>query len=89
MAEKESAMKKRGEYAYVSIYLATQALQENLSLLDPVKHKAARNMNLALLHICEGMERLSGDLNLLHEKLQPILKQIADDQEDVRKMTRK
>lgn len=82
-------MKHRDEYAYVSIFHAMKALQENLGLLDPVKHKAARNMNLALIHICEGMERLSGDLTLLHEKLQPILKQIADDQEDVRKMTRK
>ena len=89
MAAKESAMKKRDEYAYVSIHLAMNALQENLSLLDPVKHKAARNMNLALIHICEGMSQLSGDLGLLHAKLQPILKEIADDQEIVQKKTRK
>jgi hypothetical protein len=64
------------------------ALQENLDLLDPVKHKSARNMTFALIYICEGIERLSRDVALLHSKLQPILKEIADDQEFVRKTTR-
>jgi hypothetical protein len=65
------------------------ALQENLGLLDPVKHKSARNMTFALIYICEGIESLSRDVGFLHNKLQPILKEIADDQEFVHKMTRK
>jgi hypothetical protein len=65
------------------------ALQENLGLLDPVKHKSARNMTFALIYICDGIESLSHDVGLLHAKLQPILKEIADDQEVVRQKTRK
>jgi hypothetical protein len=81
-------IKNRGEHSHISAIQAMNALQENLGLLDPVKHKSARNMTFALIYICDGIESLSRDVGLLHSKLQPILREIADDQESVHKMTR-
>ena len=41
-----------------------------------------KNQNVALIGICDCLERMSRDLDMLHSKLQPILKSLSDDQED-------
>lgn len=63
----------------VSLAQARKALEDNQRLLDPEKHKIARNTNEALLHMLQGLERMSGDLDRLHKRIDPILKAIAED----------
>lgn len=63
----------------VSLAQARKALEDNQRLLDPEKHKIARNTNEALLHMLQSLERMSGDLDRLHKRIDPILKAIAED----------
>jgi hypothetical protein len=58
---------------------ARQAIQENLSLLDPVKHKTVYNMTITLGYLLQQQWKLQDDVGLLHNKLQPILVEIAED----------
>jgi hypothetical protein len=44
---------------------AKRALEENLSLLNPEKHKAARNMTIALTYIVRQLGKLRTDVDLL------------------------
>ena len=60
-----------------------EALRGNLSLLDPAKNKVSYNLNTALLAICRELKRQSADIELAGNKLQAILKDIADDAADV------
>ncbi len=64
-------------------------LRESVSLLDPLAHKAARTMNIALLHILQRLAQLRDDHASLQRQVQPILKEMADDAEDVRQMSRR
>jgi hypothetical protein len=66
----------------MSLYDAQVALRENARLFVPDKYQAARNTNIALQGICDVLERLRDDVALLHNKLQPILKELSDDQND-------
>lgn len=69
---------------YVSQSAAVAAIEENLSLLDPQAHKAARNLTIALGYILQQQARASSDMDLLHKKLQPILKFLEEDNHDWR-----
>ena len=69
---------------HVSLHQARKALEENRRLLDPEKHIVARNTNEALLHLLQGLERIQDDLSRLHNRLDPILKEISDDYDDAR-----
>jgi hypothetical protein len=73
----------------VSLYDARSALEENLRLLPPDKYRPAANTNKALLGICDALERLKEDVGLLHNKLQPILKELSDDQDEWHQMARR
>lgn len=66
---------------------AAEALQENLALLDPEKHKAARNMTVALVHILNSIQTVKADVGMLHNKLQPILKYLEEENSDWRSRT--
>jgi hypothetical protein len=66
----------------MSLYNAQMALRENARLFASDKNQAAKNTNTALLGICDALERLKDDVALLHNKLQPILKELSDDQDD-------
>ncbi|VTZ25762.1 hypothetical protein MPC4_90101 [Methylocella tundrae] len=68
-----------------------KALEENLNLLDPEKHKTARNMTVALIQllyfqgeILKAQTKIRDDVALLHNKLQPILKYLEEDNSDWR-----
>jgi hypothetical protein len=50
-----------------------RALEENLDILDPEKHKSAHNMTVALAYIVRHLLKLQRDVDLLHNKLQPML----------------
>jgi hypothetical protein len=50
-----------------------RALEENLDLLDPEKDKSAHNITLALAYIVRHLVKLQRDVDLLHNKLQPML----------------
>jgi hypothetical protein len=66
----------------MSLFDAQLALRENARLFASGKYPAAKNTNTALQGICEALERLRDDVALLHNKLQPILKELSDDQDD-------
>ncbi len=70
-----------GKYSAENATLAQvrKELQETLNLLDPVTHKAAHAMTFALAYIVEQIGRLRTDVDLLHNKLQPILKELEED----------
>jgi len=63
---------------------AKRALEENLSLLDPQKHKTAHNLTVALAYILQTQSKLANDIELLHRKLQPILKYLEEENADWR-----
>jgi hypothetical protein len=50
-----------------------RALEENLDLLDPDKDKSSHNITLALAYIVRHLVKLQRDVDLLHNKLQPML----------------
>lgn len=66
---------------------ARKALEENLNLLDPEKHKAARNLTIALAYLFQSQNKLLEEVDLLHRKLQPILKHLEEDNSDWRSRT--
>jgi hypothetical protein len=63
---------------------AKRALEENLSLLDLIKHKSARNMTIALAAIVRSQAKMQNDIDLFHSKLQPILKYLEEENADWR-----
>ena len=63
----------------VAYSAARKALQENIDLLDPVKYKALYNLNIALAYLLNSQSKLQTDLDLLHNKIQPILVELAED----------
>jgi hypothetical protein len=67
---------------------ARRALQSNATLINSEKHKVAWNTNSALLNMCDALDRLERDVALLHSKLQPILKELIEDQHDWQSHTR-
>jgi hypothetical protein len=71
------------------VYLedALKALRGNQRLLDPAKNNVAYNLSTALLYLCREVGRIEGSVDSLHNKLQPILKNIADDYEVAREIT--
>ena len=82
MAEKVSYVKGGIDFAdYTPIHLrqARDALLENAKILDPAKDQAIWNLNVAALYLVQSIAQIRDDVNLLHNKLQPILKQIADE----------
>ena len=72
----------------VNLFQAKQALQENSRLISADTHKVMWNLNVALLHICDALDRTRRDVELLHNKLQPIIKELSGEKEDVRRLTR-
>ncbi|TAL77320.1 MAG: hypothetical protein EPN75_13255 [Beijerinckiaceae bacterium] len=68
----------------ITLYQAKQALEENLNLLSPATHKAVHNLTIALMGIARGLERLQNDHELLHNKIQPILKYLEEENNDWR-----
>lgn len=68
----------------ITLYDAKKALEENLGLLDPATHKTVHNLTIALMGIARGLERLQNDHELLHNKLQPILKYLEEENGDWR-----
>ncbi len=75
---------------HISIYEATRALQENVrDHLKQDTHPILRNQNIALLGICHSLERLARDVEILHSKIQPVLKEIINDQHTTQDLTRR
>lgn len=72
------------QYKEYRLHDAEKALEENLSLLDPAKHKSARLLTVALLGICGEIRSLKDDVGSLHNKLQPILKEMENERGFVR-----
>jgi hypothetical protein len=68
----------------VSLSEAETALRENLALLDPAKHKSVRNLNIALLGMLLEMKQVRDDVSLLHNKIQPVLAYIVEENDDLR-----
>lgn len=66
----------------ISRFQAQEALLKNVELLDPQKFPAMWNMNVALLYVVDTLDRVRDDVALLHNKIQPILKQISDEEAD-------
>jgi hypothetical protein len=56
-----------------------KVLDENDKLLAQTKSIAAQNTNKVLRYLVETMYRVEGDLILLQNKLQPILKSLEED----------
>lgn len=73
---------------HVSETEAIGALAENLSKTLPEKEYSA-NLSRALMYICNELERIGRDVNLLHSKIQPFLKEKSDDADLTRRTTRK
>jgi hypothetical protein len=74
----------------VTLLDAKSALEENVR--DHINSRTMpilRNQNIALIGICNCLERMERDLEYLHAKLQPVLKEILDDQQDWQQMTRR
>lgn len=57
---------------------AEEALLDNAQKLDPTTDSALWNLNVAMLYLVDGLARIQDDVNILHNKIQPILKQISD-----------
>jgi hypothetical protein len=73
----------------MSIMDARLALTQNLQKhLNKDKHPILWNQNAALLAICDCLEKLERDVHLLHAKLQPLLKEVIEDQHDWQNRTR-
>jgi len=58
---------------------AKRALEENLNLLDPVQYKTLHNLTIALAYMVRQIGQLQKDVDLLHNKIQPILQELAED----------
>ena len=71
-----------------TLSLATHALTETIHHLDPKEHSAARSMCIALVALCDSQKRVENDVELLHNKLQPILRSLSDDGDDWRTFSR-
>lgn len=67
---------------------AKVVLQRNATLLNPKVHAIVWNTNAALLHMCDALQKIQRDVEFLHNKLQPILKELSDDQDDAHRLTR-
>lgn len=73
---------------HVSLSEAKCALADNdMRHISAESHPILRNLNTALFGICDALERMSHDVGLLHQKLRPVLKTIADDQFDLHQWT--
>ncbi len=69
----------------ISLADAEAALHENaLHYLKPGAHPALWNLNVGLLGICQALRKINHDIDLLHNKIQPVLMQVADNQDDLR-----
>jgi hypothetical protein len=64
-------------------------IRETLELLDPVKHRSLRTVILTLAHLAERQDRMAEDIDLLHRKIQPILKYLEEELGDWRLRTPK
>jgi hypothetical protein len=73
----------------MSLDQAKIGLTENVRKhLAKDKHPILWNQNAALLQICDSLERLERDVHLLHAKLQPLLKEVIEDQHAWQRKTR-
>ncbi len=70
----------------VTFHEAVSALEANIDQLTGGPHKIFRNMNVALLYLVQRQDRMDRELDLLHSRIGPILKMIADDYEDARQI---
>lgn len=68
---------------------AEAALRDNLGVLDPEAHKAAHNLSVALMGICSELRSIRSDIDLLNAKVGPILRELSDDHDSVRRATRR
>lgn len=74
---------RRDGFNDVSLFEAQNALQANIAIFKPDTHPILRNQNIALLGICHSLGKLERSLDLLHNKLQPILREMSEDTIDV------
>lgn len=68
----------------VSASEAERALRENLNLLGHSTPSSSRNLIIGLLGILESVRTLQHEHELLHRKLQPILKYLEEENADWR-----
>lgn len=68
-----------GQASYSGLRAAKEALKENQRLLDPGKNKIAHNWNIALEAMVLSQSRILEDLELLHRKIQPILRYLDEE----------
>lgn len=74
----------RGMQKQVSYTEAARALHASLDLLDPNTQNNIRNLVIGLLGTLQAVDRLQVDVGLLHQKLQPILKSLEEENADWR-----
>jgi hypothetical protein len=60
----------------------------NYQLSPAVAVQQHPSCDIALIGICDCLERIERDLEFLHAKLQPVLREILDDQQEWQHMVR-
>lgn len=67
----------------VSLSEALRILRDALEKTDPAKAPQTWSLGLALLAVGEALSELKSDVALLHNKLQPVLRELQEVQAEV------
>lgn len=67
----------------ITLYEALAALRAQLEKVGPEKAPQTWNLGQAIVAIGEAVQTLQHDVTLLHNKLQPVLRDLQDDQIEV------
>lgn len=59
---------------------ARKALEENITLINSTKNPVAWNLTAVGLALCDALDRVSRDLELIHRKLDVIKDELSSDQ---------
>ncbi len=67
----------------VTLYESLRILRDALEKTDPAKAPQTWSLGLALLAVGEALSELKSDVALLHNKLQPVLRELQEVQAEV------
>lgn len=67
----------------IKLYDALSSLRHQLENTDPAKFPQTWNLGLALLAVGEALSELRSDVALLHNKLQPVLRELQEAQTEI------
>lgn len=70
--------------SHINISAGRKALEENLTLLTPERYKTLHNLTLAHLCLLQEIVRIGDSVANLHNKIQPLLKYVEEDNRDNR-----